>query len=277
MKIKFLLFGFIVLMAIPIAWFAILKSHTGSFDSDAPSTLESDEVQSEVVDSGEAKDETPAGQRVDMRRRVKQTIEKEVAHLSEESAVDGYLAMLKGRAQAQKQVTVLEVEPGIQAIMKLETILGPEETHRRVNAYETEMAALSRSLGGVLGQTAPVTAKEMETMLDGISNAADEATKQATIRKYVEAAEGIEDMEEQMQMMAQLDEIMARDRKEQAPPDFNLLEANILNSRSDDARLAAIRQYTEAVQSLEPEAQAAAIKRMEELIPRPASRSDFDN
>ena len=96
--------------------------------------------------SGRSAEPSPAaGPQGDMRSRIDEAIEREVAPLRERDEVASYLDRLRARAETQRQVTALEVEPGVEAIARLEVALGTDATHEWIRSFTQSMAALSES------------------------------------------------------------------------------------------------------------------------------------
>jgi hypothetical protein len=83
--------------------------------------------------------------RDDMRTRIEQAIEREVASLRGREEVSSYLESLRARATAQRRVTALEVEPGVAAIERLAPSIGSEAAAEWVRSFRQSMAGLSAS------------------------------------------------------------------------------------------------------------------------------------
>jgi hypothetical protein len=86
----------------------------------------------------------PATERPDFRPRIAETIRTEVDPLRSREDVASYLDRLRARAIAQRQVTALEVEPGVAAIERLAPELGSDATQDWIVRFTMSMAELSQ-------------------------------------------------------------------------------------------------------------------------------------
>ncbi|MBN2528194.1 MAG: hypothetical protein JXR76_17510 [Deltaproteobacteria bacterium] len=265
MKFKHILFGFVLLMAIPLAWYAGRQQGRRHSDTPNNATVQSDITAMDDTSQSDLPKASPEEKPITMRQRVAKVIETDVVPLREVAAVDAYLASLKQQAQQKRQVTALEVETGIQAIMNLAPVLGQEETTSKADAYATEMAKMSREFGNIPESLPPPTAAEVDAMLDDIANDEENASKQKTIRKFMESIQNIEDMNAQNKAMARLNALVGAEREKQVPADMAALESDIVNAKDNAEKQTAISAYLEGAQTLEPEQQSAAMMRLNEL------------
>ena len=263
MKLKPFISGFIVLMAIPFAWYAGVKSQRNESTEHIATTTSNIAV--DAPDEVRVTDVTANEQKEDMRQRVAEVIESEAVQLTKIDSVDNYLAALKNRAIKQKKVTALEIEPGIHAIMNLESTIGPEETQNKIAAFTNEMESLSRTFDNRT-EAAMLSEAALEQTLDKIASAETDEIRQSEIRKYMDAVDGIEDIDEKARMMNRLEEITAVSKKDVvAPADFDALASAISTAGDDATRRSAIQAYLEATQALDPEDQINALDRLREL------------
>ena len=148
-----------------------------------------------------------------MRELIQETVEKETPSLTEIPDLEGYLATLKQRAIDAQQVTALEVEPGIQAILALSGKLGPEETHERIATFSQEMSQLSKHFGAVAEEQTPPRGRDMADKLNEIRNESDESFKREAIEEYLNMVHTLPDPEEQSSYLRKLGSTLAVNQK----------------------------------------------------------------
>jgi hypothetical protein len=82
------------------------------------------------------------------REQVRDTIARELRDVRGPGAVDQYLMTLEARARGKGRVSALEVEPGIEAIRRLQAEIGPERTMQALTEFTQRMSRLSAELDG---------------------------------------------------------------------------------------------------------------------------------
>jgi len=146
----------------------------------------------------------PTAQPVDTREQVAAQIEREVAPLRTRQEVTAYLDELERRAEANGQVTALEVMPGVIAIEQLAGAIGFQRATELGAEFAERMAQLSARLDG---RDQPPPAEDLNALLADIeSAAADEVAPM--VNRYVSAIAPLE-LDEQQSRMRQLHEISA--------------------------------------------------------------------
>jgi hypothetical protein len=83
-----------------------------------------------------------------VRPRIEAAVAEALPRIHDPRDLDRYLGDLEHSARAQRHVTALEVEPGMQAIFAMQGELGAEETLVRSREFAQRMMRLSVELGG---------------------------------------------------------------------------------------------------------------------------------
>jgi hypothetical protein len=151
-------------------------------------------------------------ERISVRRRIAQLIEKEVIPIEEQNQLDDYLMLLKDRAKENGRVTAMEVQPGIEAISKFETILGPIETMRRRQVFTGEMASLSKEFGDVPDAVEPLSAKNADALLEKIASVTDEDQRRQIVGEYLDRADTSDTLERHAALISKLVDVMKREK-----------------------------------------------------------------
>ncbi len=95
----------------------------------------------------------------------------EAQAVTNEAELDLLLARLEERARSQKMVTALEVQPGIDAILKLAPELGIERMLKKHADFMQRMAELSAELDGRSVPQTPPSRADVEGQIAGASGA----------------------------------------------------------------------------------------------------------
>lgn len=106
-------------------------------------------------DEARSREPAKASPVMDMRGEIRRVAENELSPIVTARDLDRYLADLEVRARRNGQVTMLEVEPGVQAIRKIESQSGPERVMERIADFRGRMAVLSAHLDGRDGPVPP--------------------------------------------------------------------------------------------------------------------------
>jgi hypothetical protein len=77
-----------------------------------------------------------------LKDEISRTVSKEVAPLADEAQVDLYLAELIARAEKKREVTPLEVAPGLRAIKRLAGRIPNDQRIKKELAFVDKMSAL---------------------------------------------------------------------------------------------------------------------------------------
>jgi len=261
MRIHLFILMAAMLFTATLTWYLARNSDIESDKAEEPT------IKKSVMDKSEeaVPAKKTAHSKIDMRKLVRQVIEREVRPLGGVSKVNSYLNLLKQRAQEKQEVTALELEPGIEAIGALESIVGHEEMYQMRRAFLNEMSALSKSFGHVPEPPKPLTPIETEKLLDEIENEVNSETRQQGIKEYIEKANTTGDRDQQIMLMARLDNVIAKNRVEPNSPNLDTIAESIQNAENNELKQKAIREYLDAADQLDPEKQIQAIARLKEL------------
>lgn len=263
MRVHFIfLVGGMVFSAVA-AWFAGRYSGNESVDTRQAYEARLDADNKETPMRPAKKTKRP---KVNMRISVAQAIETEVRPLANQQEVERYLTRLKNRAMENKQVTAMEVNPGVEAIMTLEDQLGSEETSHRLMTFTDEMEELSKTFGNSLGQaSSPFTQAAATKRLKEIENETDEKALNQAVREYTQRAFEVEDPDREMALMDKLDNALSRNKEATAPTNIDSIGKRIQHSE-DNAKKKAVLEYVNVASSLSPEDEMRAMKLLNTLV-----------
>ena len=251
-----------VLLTAVVAWFV---GHIGNGNDKVVSGSD-ESSQEEVSEPSPTHLSKPAAvPKPKMHEQVALTVENEVKPLRDVPKVEHYLRLLKQRAKEKKQVTALEVEPGMAAIRSLEPIIGGKEMLERLQSFSAEMTTLSRSFEMPPASSEQHSPSETSALLEEIENESDNELKQQAIHEYIKLADMTDDPKEHTALLSTLGQTLSRDKPNVDPPDMDSMAETIQNAENDDAKQKAIRAYLDAAVRLAPEEQKRAITRLDEL------------
>jgi hypothetical protein len=112
---------------------------------------------------------------------VQRAIDEELPQLHSERDLERYLGELEARARQKRQVTALEVEPGMRAIQRYAP---PEKTLETRATFSQRMAALSKEYSG---QPDP-SPENLPELANRIENASDNDMRRNLLRRYLQEA-----------------------------------------------------------------------------------------
>ena len=198
-----------------------------------------------------------------MRVAIRDAIDRAPVHAAPDLA--HYLDSLEARARAQRAVTALEVEPGIDMIRRHS--FEPDE---EIDRFTERMQALQREFAAPpeRARSTPELDSELDRLVIDIGHPTDERDKQASIARYLEVAQKLDEAARD-RALQRLNEIAAVARPTADPQTVKVLWSAIENARDPSERQTLIASYLELVRTL-PDEQSEA--RLAELSARFGAR-----
>jgi hypothetical protein len=126
-----------------------------------------------------------------LRDHVQRIVESEVAALDSVAGLRSYLAELEKRAAAKGRVSLVEIEPGLEAIRKFQQELGEHGAAEASAEFSTRMQKLSQALTPAAFAAPRAAAAERGSLLEAARTGRDEITRELAIKTYLDAIDGL--------------------------------------------------------------------------------------
>jgi hypothetical protein len=202
-----------------------------------------------------------------MRDLIQQAIER--AAVKDTAELEAHLARLEAQAREKGKVTALEIEPGMAIAMDHATPERAQAFAERMLALQREMQthtapAASASASGSTEPTPAITTADMQGGLARIATASG-GERQALIRQYVRAAEGLSE-EDELARLADLNRVAGPPRP---PADVSTIEtlwARVSAASDGPEREALIREYRGVISELPEEEEARRVQELNRLV-----------